>query len=63
MRRDRCGTVEREDVRERYGTRRGKPGVAQAGYLVLREGDGEAEEGAWPGGEWQGRRGRKGKLK
>ena len=41
--------VEREDVRERYGTRRGKPGVAQAGYLVLREGDGEAEEGAWQG--------------
>ena len=63
MRRDRCGTVEREDVRERYGTRRGKPGVAQAGYLVLREGDREAEEGAWHGGEWQGRRGRKGKLK
>ena len=49
MRRDRCGTVEREDVGERYGTRRGKPGVAQAGYLVLREGDGEAEEGAWQG--------------
>ena len=32
-------------------------------YLVLREGDGEAEEGVWSGGEWQGRRGRKGKLK
>ena len=49
MRRDRCGTVEREDVGERYGTRRGKPGVAQAGYLALREGDGEAEGGgvAW----------------
>ena len=49
MRRDRCGTVEREDVGERYDTRRGKPGVAQAGYLALREGDGEAEGGgvAW----------------
>ena len=38
MRRDRCGTVEREDVRERYGTRRGKPGVAQAGWLLGVEG-------------------------
>ena len=36
-----------------YGTRRGKPGAAQAGYLVLREGAREGEEGVWPGGEWQ----------
>ena len=33
----------------------GKPGVAQAGYLVLREGVREGEEGVWPGGSDRGR--------
>ena len=36
-------------------TRCGKPGVVQAGYLVLREGAREVEEGVWPGGSDWGR--------